>query len=95
MATYIIMSELRPEALSDPKDFKRLAANVSDKIKAECPGVKWKDSYTLLGEYDVLDIVESEDPKQVEKAAMIIRAYGYEKTKTFAATQWKEFLDTL
>lgn len=95
MATYIILSQLLPEALSDPKDFKRLAANVSEKIKSECPDVKWKDSYTVLGEYDVVDIVEADDPKQVEKAAMIIRAYGHEKTKTYVATRWKEFLDTL
>ncbi len=28
--------------------------------------------------FDVVDIVEADDPKQIEKAAMIIRAYGEE-----------------
>jgi len=39
--------------------------------------------------------VESDDPEQVEKAAMIIRAYGHSTTETLVATQWKEFLGML
>ena len=38
------------------------------------------------------DIVEANDPKQIEKAAMIIRAYGHSTTETLVATPWKEFL---
>jgi hypothetical protein len=41
MATYVILSRVSPEALSGPKNFKALAATVSEKIKIECPGVKW------------------------------------------------------
>jgi hypothetical protein len=36
--------------------------------------VRWKDSYATLGRFDV---VEANDPKQIEKKAMIIRAYGH------------------
>ena len=39
--------------------------------------------------------VEAEDPKQIEKAAMIIRAYGHSMTETLVATPWKDFLATL
>src|SRR5262249_53546077 len=35
-----------------------------------------------LGRFDVMDIVESDDLKQIEKAAMLIRAYGRSKTET-------------
>ncbi|MFQ5722504.1 MAG: GYD domain-containing protein, partial [Candidatus Aminicenantales bacterium] len=45
--------------------------------------------------FDVVDIVESDDLKQVEKAAMIIRAYGHSRTETLIATPWKEFLGML
>jgi len=31
---------------------------------------------------DVMDIVESDDVKQIEKAAMLIRPYGRSKTET-------------
>jgi uncharacterized protein with GYD domain len=95
MATYIILSRFSPEAFGDPKDFKKLAATVSAKIKSECPGVTWKESFATLGRFDAVDIVESADLKQVEKAAMIIRAYGHSTTETMVATPWKEFVAML
>jgi len=95
MATYIILSKISPEAFRDPSEFKRLAADVSSKIKSECPGIVWKESYATTGRFDVLDIVESDDPKQIAKAAMIIRAYGHSTTETLTATPWKEFLELL
>lgn len=95
MATYIILSRISPEAFRDPKDFKKLAANVSEKIKSRCPGVTWKNSYVTMGRFDVVDIVESDNPKQVEKAAMIIRADGHSTTETLPATPWKQFLEIL
>ncbi len=78
-----------------PKDFKQMAATVSEKIKNECPDVTWKHSFATMGRFDVVDIVESDDPKQVEKAAMIIRAYGKSVTETLVATPWKEFIEAL
>jgi len=95
MQAYIILSRLSPEAFKDPKDLKKLASTVSDKIKKECPRVVWKDSYVLMGRFDIIDLVESDDTKQVEKAAMIIRAYGHSTTETLLATPWKEFLNML
>jgi uncharacterized protein with GYD domain len=73
---------------------KQLAAAVAEKIKTECLGVVWK-SFATLGRFDVVDIVDSADPKEVEKAVMIIRAYGHSTTGTLVATPWKEFLDLL
>ena len=95
MATYVILSRISPGAFSDPKDFKKIAAAVSEKIKSECPGVVWKDSYSTLGRFDVVDIVESEDPQQVQRAAMIIRSYGHARTETLSATPWKQFINSL
>lgn len=95
MATYIILSRVSPQALEDPKEFKQLAEKVSAKVKAECPGVAWKQSYGTLGRFDVVDIVESDDPKQVARVAMILRTSGHETTETLMATPWKEFLSNL
>ena len=93
MTTYVILCRVSPDAFSDPEGFKQLAAKVSEKIKSECPGVTWKHSFATMGRFDVIDIVESDDPEKVEKAAMIIRAYGHSTTETLVATPWKEFLD--
>jgi uncharacterized protein with GYD domain len=95
METYIILSKILPEAISDPKEFKQLAARVSEKIKNDCPGVVWRDSYVTMGRFDVVDIVDAKDAIGVERAAMIIRSLGHSTTETLCATPWKKFLGTL
>ncbi len=95
MATYIILSRFSPEAFQDPNTFRDMAAAVSERIKRQCPDVTWKGSFATLGRFDVVDFVEADDPKQIEKAAMIIRAYGHSTTETLVATPWKEFLSVL
>jgi uncharacterized protein with GYD domain len=95
MKTYIILSRFSPDTFKDPKDLREKAHVVSEKIKSECKGVVWKESYVMMGRYDVIDIVEADDPTVVEKAAMIIRGYGACSTETMPATPWKKFLETL
>ncbi|CAF0699096.1 GYD domain-containing protein [Candidatus Methylacidithermus pantelleriae] len=95
MATYIILSTLSPQAFEDPKQFKEVAQKVTEKIRQECPGVTWKESYVTLGRYDIVDIVESDDPVQVERAALIIRGYGRAQTETLPARPWSQFLQSL
>jgi len=95
MATYIILSRISPEAFSDPFEFKKIAEIVASKIKNECPEVVWKESYSTTGRFDCIDIVESDDPKQIMKASMIIRSYGHSTTETLSATPWAEFLEMI
>ena len=57
MATYVILSKLQPGAYADPREFKSLAATVSQQIREECPGVVWKESFATMGRFDVVDIV--------------------------------------
>ncbi len=90
----MILSKLSP-AMRDPSELRELAETVSHKIKAQCPNVRWKDSYALMGSFDVVDVVEADSPADVEKAAMIIRCYGHATTETLHATPWKEFLASL
>jgi uncharacterized protein with GYD domain len=95
MAMFVILSRIAPQAVKDPKDLKALAKTVADKIKQQCPGVTWKDSFATLGRFDVVDIVEAANAEEVQKAAMIIRSYGHASTETLVATPWKEFLSSL
>ncbi len=95
MATYIILSRLAADALDAPDGLKKLASQVRGKLQAECPKVNWKESYGCMGSYDVVDIVESDDPQQIEKAVMIIRAVGRSTTDTLLATPWDDFLKAL
>jgi uncharacterized protein with GYD domain len=95
MQHYVILSRFSPDAFKQPKDLKALAETVSNKIKADCPGLHWEHSFATLGRYDVVDIVQTDDPKEVERAAMIIRAYGRSTTETLVGTLWKNFLASL
>jgi uncharacterized protein with GYD domain len=95
MATYIILSRISPNAFDDPRKFKNLAEKVASEIRKQCPDVQWKQSFATLGRFDVVDVVEAKDPKQVEKAAMLIRAHGHASTETLPATPWKDFLANL
>jgi uncharacterized protein with GYD domain len=92
MAAYIILSRFSPEAFENPKDFLKLADEVSRRIKNDCPGIHWKGSYATLGRFDVVDIVEADNPQEIEKAAMIIRGFGHSTTETLVGTPWKDFL---
>jgi len=95
MTSYVILSRFSPEAFREPKDFRKLADEVSTRIKKECKRITWKQSFATLGRFDVVDIVEADDPKDIERAAMIIRSHGHSITETLVATPWKEFLAAL
>lgn len=95
MSTYIILSTFTDEAFDDPTDLVDRAEEVSRRIERDCPDVEWIDSYSTMGPYDVVDIVESDHPVQVEKAAMIIRSYGSAVTETMTAVDWTAFVDQL
>ncbi|MFC1915011.1 GYD domain-containing protein [Chloroflexota bacterium] len=95
MKEYVILVRFSPEAFREPKDLKKTMDVLSAKIKGDCPKVVWKGSYGTLGRYDVVDIVESDDQEQVEKAAMLIRACFHATTETLPAKPLKEFLANL
>ncbi len=95
MATYVILSRISPDAVSDPAQFPHLAEQVAAKIKQKCPHLQWKMSYATMGRFDVLDIVEASSVEEVENAAMIIRTYGHASTQTMPAIPWKDFLHAL
>lgn len=95
MATYIILSQFAHDAMRDPKEFPKVAEEVATRIKKDCPKVVWKHSWATLGKYDVVDVVESDDLAQVERAALLIRGVVHAHTQTMVATPWKEFLAKL
>ncbi len=95
MATYVIFTRLSGDSFQDGDQFRKLAERVKSRIKKECPKVEWKDSYALMGRYDVIDIVETSDPAEAERAALIIRSEANAGTETMHATPWKQFLGGL
>ena len=95
MSTYVILVRVSPGSFKDSKDVKEAADAMLAKLKSDCPDVVWKDSYATMGRFDFVDIVEADDPKKVQKAAMIINAYAHATTETLLATPWQEFYANL
>lgn len=91
MATFVMLTRLSPEAVADPRAFEQLGQQVSEKLKAQCPEVKWLGSYAVLGPYDYVDIFEAPDTETATKVAVIIRSFGHATTETWAATPWDRF----
>jgi len=92
MSAYIILTKFAPGAFKTPSEFKQASAALTDTLKRECPHVHWKASYATLGRYDVVDVVDAEDPVDVHRAAVLINTYGHASTETMKATPWREYM---
>jgi uncharacterized protein with GYD domain len=91
MVTYVVLTRLTPESVKSPADLKRLEKVVSERIRKECPEVKWIANYAVLGPYDYLDIFEAPDEATAAKVVMIIRSFGHATTETWTALPWERF----
>jgi uncharacterized protein with GYD domain len=93
MAVYIMQTRLSPEALARPESVAELNKRVEDRIKQECPHVKWLANYAVLGPCDYLDIFEAPDTDTATKVALLVRSFGHATTETWMATPWDRFVE--
>jgi len=91
MATFVLLTRLTPEAVKSPADLKRLEKEVNERIRRDCPQVKWLANYAILGPYDYLDLFEAPDETVAAKVAMILRSFGHATTETWTALPWERF----
>lgn len=92
---YLILSRFNEGTAADPERLREAARTVSRRIKEECEEVEWRQSFLLLGRFDVADIVETDKPEAVAKAALLIRKHGEAETETMLATPWDDFIARL
>jgi uncharacterized protein with GYD domain len=88
-----MQTRLSPEALTRPESVVELNRQVEDRIKKECPSVKWLANYAVLGPCDYLDIFEAPDVDTATKVALIVRSFGHATTETWMATSWDRFVE--
>ena len=91
MATYVMLTRLTPDAVKSPGDLKRLEKMVAERIRTDCPQVKWIGNYAILGPYDYLDLFEAPDEETAAKVVMIVRSFGHAQTETWTALPWERF----
>lgn len=83
MAVYLIMGKFTQQGMKNLKQttarserFREIAAQF---------GVKVKDIYWLMGEYDVVNIVEADDEIMVSALLLELGSWGNVSTTTFRA----------
>ena len=92
MATYVMLTRLAPDALKRPESVVELNKHVEDRIKHECPEVKWLANYAVLGPADYVDIFEAPDAEAATKISLLVRSFGHATTETWMATPWDRFV---
>ena len=91
MPTYVTLTRLSPESVKSPRELKKLEKAVSERIRHECPEVRWSGNYAILGPCDYLDIFEAPDETVAARVVMILRSFGHASTETWTALPWKRF----
>lgn len=91
MNTFVILTRVSPDVARSPQTLQELEKRAMEHIHADCPDVKWLNSYALLGPYDYLDIFEAPDIETAAKVSTLIRTYGRAHSEVWAATEWSAF----
>jgi uncharacterized protein with GYD domain len=93
MPTYIMLTKLDPQAVSEPASIAKLNQAVEDHVRRECPGVIWVANYATSGPFDYVDIFEASDQEEAAKVSLLVRSHGHATVETWMATPWDRFVD--
>lgn len=70
-----LLTRLSPEALARPESVFQLNQQVEERIKRECPKVKWLANYAVLGACDYLDIFSASHAESA-KVSLLVSPLG-------------------
>ncbi|ATB42181.1 hypothetical protein CYFUS_007658 [Cystobacter fuscus] len=93
MPQYAILSKYRNAA--DLRSLPQRAQSVREKTLKELPQLRCTLKLAFHGgPYDSLDVVETDDEKEAQRAAEIIGELGECTTEVIAVTHWQDFVRT-
>lgn len=95
MPIYTLMTKLAPETLRHLDSKKEMGRAWYDKVKENCPGVKWLHHFALLGPFDFMDIYEADSDAEAAKVSMITLSQGAADAQNWPVIEYKEYLKIL
>jgi len=93
MAFYIILSTLTDEGRKTIKEKPERILEVNKEL--EKMGIKVKEQFAVLGQYDFVNIVEAKDNNAVMRMSVELGARGSVQLLTLAAIPIEEFIKGL
>jgi len=93
MPTYILVTKLGPDQMRDINRRYEIGHIWKEKVKENCPGVKFVAHYALLGKYDFLDIFEAENEEEAAKVSLISTSNGATQAESWTAIPYPRFLE--
>jgi uncharacterized protein with GYD domain len=93
MQTYVLMTKLSPEVSKHLKDRAEIGRAWLEKVREQCPEVKFVAHYALLGRFDFLDIYEAPDEETAAKVSMISLSSGAMQAESWIAIPYKRFVE--
>lgn len=93
MPIYLMLTTLTDEGRKTIQEDPESLRDINKEV--EHMGVKIRDQYALLGQYDFVNIVEAPSNEAVAKLAIRLSAKGTTQTLTLAAITLDDLIDAL
>jgi len=93
MPTYVMLTNLTPEGVQTLKNNPSRVQEVNKEV--EQIGVKVKEQWATLGQYDFITIVEAPDDKTMAKVSVELGSRGTMSSQTLAAMPAEELAQSL
>lgn len=91
MMTFVMLTRLSADAVRSPSALEDLEKAAMERIRSECPKVKWLHTLAVLGPCDYVDIFQAPDVDTAMRVAVIIRTFGHATTEIMVGTDWQRF----
>ena len=93
MATYVMLTNLTADGIKTLKDNPSRVSEVNKEV--EQLGIKVKEQYAVLGQYDFISIVEAPDAETMAKVSVELGSRGTMSSQTLAAIPAEDLAKSL